>query len=78
MTARTLSPDELAALEADLRDRRMAELMANVVTFALEGSDGQAGMKAVLREIEQLQPGILEGMAARIQLARAGLPTTVQ
>jgi hypothetical protein len=68
---RPLPPAELAALEADLRDQRLAQLMETVAGMDHSSVDVTAGLKTVLLQIEAVAPGSLQAMLARIQMLRA-------
>ena len=49
---------------------RLARLIQGIDITA---ADGRAGMKALLREIESVAPGIIESEVAGMQLARLPL-----
>ena len=54
-------------MDTKQRDR-LAQLIQGIdITTA----DGRAGMKTLLREIESVAPGVLEGQVAGIPLERA-------
>lgn len=57
-------------------DRRMAALLSECLAdLDLNSADGRAGIRAALREIEEISPGEVEAMAARLQMCRLGLTT---
>jgi hypothetical protein len=70
-SVRPLPPAELAALEEDLRDQRLAELMMQIAGMDHSSADVTAGLKAVLRQIEAIKPGELQAMLARVQMLKA-------
>lgn len=53
------------------------EIAANLVRLVsaldTDTADGRAGVRAILREIEERAPGTLLQMAARLELRRMGL-----
>lgn len=56
----------------------MDEIKADQLTRLIEGlaidtADGRAGVRAILREIEEITPGTLRQMSERLALRRQGL-----
>lgn len=49
---------------------RADHLVALVENLLKEGTEGTAGVQSILREIEALEPGAIENMAASLQLRR--------
>ena len=49
---------------------RADHLVALVENLLKDGIEGTAGVQCILREIEALEPGAIENMAARLQLRR--------
>lgn len=57
-------------------DQRMAALLTECLAdLDLNSADGRAGIRAALRQIEEISPGEVEAMAARLQLHRLGRTT---
>ena len=57
-------------------DARLAQLLTECLAdLDLNSADGRAGIRAALREIEEISPGEVEAMAARLQMSRLGLRT---
>lgn len=48
----------------------VAHLTELVMKLDLTSADGRAGIKALLRKIEEVQPGSIERMAAGLELTR--------
>ncbi|MFN4295240.1 MAG: hypothetical protein ACK4FB_00225 [Brevundimonas sp.] len=48
------------------------ELVRLVAGLAVEGADGRAGLRTLLREVEAKYPGEIERMAAALQLDKSG------
>lgn len=49
---------------------RADHLVALVENLLKDGTEGTAGIQCILHEIEALEPGAIENMAARLQLRR--------
>lgn len=57
-------------------DQRMAALLTECIAeLDTKSADGRAGIQNLLRQIEEVSPGEVEAMAARLQLHRLGLKT---
>lgn len=68
----TRSPGRWHTRENDMTDdQRMAAVLTECLAdLDLSSADGTAGIKSMLRQIEEAASGSLEQMASRIQLAR--------
>lgn len=58
----------------DQRTEEARGLLRNLEGVDLGSADGRAGLGALLREIERMEPGIVQRICAESELRRLNLP----
>ncbi len=58
----------------DQQGEHAARLQRSLEGIDLRSADGRTGLGALLREVERIEPGIVQRICAEIELRQLGLP----
>lgn len=58
----------------DQQGEHAATLRQSLQGIDLRSADGRAGLGTLLREVERIEPGIVQRICAEIELRQLGLP----